>query len=81
MSGFTKKEAASVLKRFMEMALYEPGLGYYSAGATRFGAAGDFITAPHVSPLFFPLPGQAMPAGAGGPDRGRHPGNWARGRG
>ena len=37
---------------FMEMALYEPGLGYYSAGATRFGDAGDFITAPHVSPLF-----------------------------
>src|SRR5262245_43215047 len=26
--------------RFMEMALYEPGLGYYSAGATKFGAAG-----------------------------------------
>lgn len=39
-------------ERFMEMALYEPGLGYYSAGATRFGEAGDFITAPHVSPLF-----------------------------
>ena len=36
----------------MEMALYEPGWGYYSAGATRFGEAGDFITAPHVSPLF-----------------------------
>lgn len=39
-------------ERFMEMALYEPGRGYYSAGATRFGEAGDFITAPHVSPLF-----------------------------
>lgn len=37
---------------YMEMALYQPGLGYYSAGATRFGAAGDFITAPLVSPLF-----------------------------
>ena len=36
----------------MEMALYEPGWGYYSAGATRFGEAGDYITAPHVSPLF-----------------------------
>ena len=39
-------------ERFMEMALYEPGWGYYSAGASRFGEAGDFITAPHVSSLF-----------------------------
>ncbi len=39
-------------ERFMEMALYEPGLGYYSAGAAKFGAAGDFVTAPEVSPLF-----------------------------
>ena len=39
-------------ERFMEMALYEPGWGYYSAGASRFGEAGDFITAPHVSGLF-----------------------------
>jgi SAM-dependent MidA family methyltransferase len=38
--------------RFMEMALYEPGLGYYSAGAAKFGRAGDFVTAPEVSPLF-----------------------------
>lgn len=37
---------------FMEMALYEPGLGYYSAGASKLGAGGDFITAPEVSPLF-----------------------------
>ncbi len=39
-------------ERFMEMALYEPGLGYYSAGATKLGSAGDFITAPEISPLF-----------------------------
>ena len=39
-------------ERFMEMALYEPGWGYYSAGATRFGESGDFVTAPHVSSLF-----------------------------
>ena len=36
----------------MEMALYEPGLGYYSAGATKLGAGGDFVTAPEVSSLF-----------------------------
>ena len=38
--------------RYMELALYAPGLGYYSAGAQKFGAAGDFITAPELSPLF-----------------------------
>ncbi len=37
---------------FMELALYAPGLGYYSAGARKFGAAGDFVTAPEISPLF-----------------------------
>jgi SAM-dependent MidA family methyltransferase len=39
-------------ERFMEMALYEPGLGYYSAGAAKLGSGGDFVTAPEVSPLF-----------------------------
>ena len=38
--------------RYMELCLYAPGLGYYSAGATKFGAAGDFITAPELGPLF-----------------------------
>ena len=37
---------------YMQEALYAPGLGYYAAGATKFGAAGDFVTAPEVSPLF-----------------------------
>ena len=38
--------------RYMELALYAPGLGYYSAGARKFGAGGDFVTAPEMSPLF-----------------------------
>ena len=38
--------------RYMELTLYAPGLGYYSAGARKFGAAGDFITAPELSELF-----------------------------
>ena len=38
--------------RYMELALFAPGLGYYSAGAHKFGAAGDFVTAPELSPLF-----------------------------
>ncbi len=37
---------------FMEAALYAPGYGYYSAGAAKIGAAGDFVTAPEVSDLF-----------------------------
>ncbi len=39
-------------QRFMQMALYQPVLGYYSAGAHKLGEAGDFITAPELSPLF-----------------------------
>ncbi len=37
---------------FMQHALYAPGLGYYAAGSTKFGGAGDFITAPEVSSVF-----------------------------
>lgn len=38
--------------RYMELALYAPGLGYYAGGATKFGGAGDFVTAPEISSLF-----------------------------
>ena len=38
--------------RYMELALYEPGLGYYATGARKLGAGGDFVTAPELSPLF-----------------------------
>ncbi len=39
-------------ERYMELALYAPGLGYYSAGSHKLGAGGDFITAPETSPFF-----------------------------
>ena len=39
-------------RRYMEMALYEPGLGYYVNGLHKFGAAGDFTTAPEQGDLF-----------------------------
>jgi SAM-dependent MidA family methyltransferase len=39
-------------ERYMDLALYAPGLGYYSAGARKFGSDGDFTTAPEISPLF-----------------------------
>lgn len=38
--------------QYMQQALYEPGLGYYSAGARKLGEGGDFTTAPEMSPLF-----------------------------
>jgi len=37
---------------WMRLALYAPGLGYYSAGATKLGGQGDFVTAPEISSLF-----------------------------
>jgi SAM-dependent MidA family methyltransferase len=43
-------------ERFMQLALYAPGLGYYAGGAHKFGASGDFTTAPEMTPLF----GQAL---------------------
>ncbi len=38
--------------QYMERCLYAPGLGYYSAGKTKFGEAGDFVTAPELGELF-----------------------------
>jgi len=38
--------------RYMDLALYAPALGYYAAGSLKFGGAGDFVTAPELSPLF-----------------------------
>jgi len=37
---------------YMQAALYEPGLGYYSGGSRKFGAQGDFVTAPELGPFF-----------------------------
>jgi SAM-dependent MidA family methyltransferase len=38
--------------RYMELALHEPGLGYYAGGTAKLGAGGDFVTAPEMGPLF-----------------------------
>lgn len=45
-------DGAIPFSRFMELALYAPGLGYYSAGASKFGEEGDFVTAPELGPIF-----------------------------
>lgn len=57
--------------RFMELALYAPGLGYYAAGKQKFGASGDFVTAPDAYPLFgrcLARTAKAVLAGCGGGD-------------
>src|SRR5689334_23944723 len=56
-SSFIRKRIESAggwlpFDEFMELALYAPGLGYYSAGGVKIGAGGDFTTAPEVSDLF-----------------------------
>jgi SAM-dependent MidA family methyltransferase len=38
--------------RYMQLALHEPGVGYYASGARKFGAGGDFVTAPELGSLF-----------------------------
>jgi SAM-dependent MidA family methyltransferase len=40
------------LERYLALVLYAPGLGYYVAGTRKFGAGGDFVTAPELTPLF-----------------------------
>src|SRR2546421_11342932 len=56
-------------ERFMELALYAPGLGYYSAGSFKIGAGGGLVTAPQGAGLFRrrpARPGGRRPAGTGG---------------
>lgn len=47
-----KQKGPITFAEYMQLALYMPGLGYYSAGNRKFGPGGDFITAPEMSPLF-----------------------------
>ncbi len=51
--------------RFMALALYAPGLGYYAHGSRKFGrlpqSGSDFVTAPEMTPLF----GQALAVAVG----------------
>lgn len=54
------RHGAIAFSRFMERCLYAPGLGYYSAGKPKFGAAGDFITAPELGALFAQCVAQAL---------------------
>lgn len=50
--GEIEQHGVMPFSEYMNRVLYQPGLGYYSAGSTRFGETGDFMTAPELSPLF-----------------------------
>src|SRR3990170_2062781 len=47
-----RSEGPIPFAQFMEMALYYPGLGYYTSGGRRIGAAGDYYTSPQAHPVF-----------------------------
>ena len=56
-SAFIGSEIAAAggwipFSRYMQLALYAPGVGYYSTGTQKFGRAGDFVTAPELTPVF-----------------------------
>lgn len=51
--GLISEQGGSIsFDQYMAASLYTPGLGYYSAGSRKFGAEGDFVTAPEISSLF-----------------------------
>lgn len=55
-----KSEGPITFKNFMEMALYEPELGYYTSQNTKIGRAGDFYTSPHLHPVFGAMIGKQI---------------------
>jgi SAM-dependent MidA family methyltransferase len=55
-----KEEGPITFETFMEMALYEPGLGYYASERTEIGKAGDFYTSPHLHPVFGAMIGRQI---------------------
>jgi SAM-dependent MidA family methyltransferase len=54
------KEGSISFETFMEMALYEPGLGYYASENTDIGKAGDFFTSQHLHPVFGAMIGRQL---------------------
>jgi SAM-dependent MidA family methyltransferase len=55
-----KKEGPIAFEKFMEMALYEPALGYYASSSTEIGKAGDFYTSQHVHQIFGAMIGRQI---------------------
>lgn len=51
-SQIAQNDGVIPFSEYMHQLLYQPGLGYYSAGLNNFGKTGDFVTSPEISPLF-----------------------------
>jgi len=58
--GRIKKNGPITFETFMDMALYEPGLGYYASDKTEIGKAGDFYTSQHLHPAFGAMIGKQI---------------------
>ncbi len=56
----TKKEGPITFETFMDIALYEPGLGYYASERMEIGKAGDFFTSPHLHSAFGAMIGKQV---------------------
>ncbi|MGH9201949.1 MAG: SAM-dependent methyltransferase, partial [Vicinamibacterales bacterium] len=54
------REDGITFRDFMQMALYEPGLGYYCTPRETMGRSGDYLTSPEVSPLFGAMLGRQL---------------------
>lgn len=55
-----QREDGVSFRHFMAMALYEPGLGYYTSDRVVLGREGDYLTSPEVSPLFGAMLGRQL---------------------
>jgi len=55
-----QSEGPISFETFMDMALYEPSLGYYMKDSATIGRAGDFYTSPHLHPIFGAMLGRQM---------------------
>ncbi len=58
--GEIKKNGPITFETFMDIALYEPGLGYYASDKTEIGRAGDFYTSQHLHPVFGTMIGKQL---------------------
>ena len=59
-AGKIKDEGPITYETFMKMALYEPGLGYYSSDRIEIGKAGDYYTSQHLHPVFGAMLGKQL---------------------
>jgi len=59
-AGKIKEEGPITFETFMKMALYEPGLGYYSSDGVEIGKAGDYYTSQHLHPIFGAMLGKQL---------------------